>query len=386
MEVKEEEEEEEGEELKVVSTWSARRKDEHFHMAASCDPPAPPSAGSAAAKDFRRRFLVTSSKPINPLTLLSAPRKFGNALVKRNLEEKPSSSSASKESSSSKEPITTKKLKLESKEEKLPKRKPLKICRVKERTRIGLAAATLEELRTKIQAKFPSPRDFKIVLEEDCTRIDDEDYFKTLPDNTVLMVVTEGEQWTRASSSLEEEFSTGYVEVDGKMTQEETSRRLAKVAGRIAENPAILAFLPKVDLEIMADADLNELQVLLYQTKDKAEFIQDACERRLSDMIASDEAIELLKLYHRVKTTKGETLSQSEEGGSLSKMEEGRSLSQTEEGRSLSKTEEGGSLSQTEEGGSLSKTEEGRSLSKTEESRLPKRVTRSTRKKAKFTF
>ena len=88
----------------------------------------------------------------------------------------------------------------------------------------------------------------------------------------------------------------------------------------------------------MADADLNELQVLLCQTKDKAEFIQDACERRLSDMIASDEAIELLKLYHRVKTTKGETLSQAEEGGSLSQKEEGGSLSKTEECGSLSKT------------------------------------------------
>ena len=75
---------------------------------------------------------------------------------------------------------------------------------MKERIRIGLAAATLEELRTKIQAQFPcpSPRDFKIVLEEDCTRIDDEDYFKTLPDNTVLMVVTEGEQWTRGTYKL----------------------------------------------------------------------------------------------------------------------------------------------------------------------------------------
>ena len=93
-------------------------------------------------------------------------------------------------------------MKLESKAENLPKRKPLKICGVKERTRIGLAAATLKELRTKIQAQFPSPRDFKIVLEEDCTRIDDEDYFKTLPDNTVLMVVTEGEQWTRGTYKL----------------------------------------------------------------------------------------------------------------------------------------------------------------------------------------
>ena len=42
----------------------------------------------------------------------------------------------------------------------------------------------------------------------------------------------------------------GFVEVDGKMTQEETSLRLAQVARRIADNPAILAFLSKVDLEV----------------------------------------------------------------------------------------------------------------------------------------
>lgn len=86
---------------------------------------------------------------------------------------------------------------------KTPKRKPLKICGVKERTRIGVVAATLEELRSKIRTEFALSRnDFKVVLEEDCTVIEDEDYFQTLKDNTVLVVVNKYELWTGGTYKL----------------------------------------------------------------------------------------------------------------------------------------------------------------------------------------
>ena len=82
----------------------------------------------------------------------------------------------------------------------LPKPKPLKICDVQRTKRIGVVAATLNELRTKIQTQInPTSKDFEVVLEEDCTRVKHEDYFQTLADNTVIMVVDKGERWTEGT-------------------------------------------------------------------------------------------------------------------------------------------------------------------------------------------
>ncbi|XP_038077817.1 uncharacterized protein LOC119745511 [Patiria miniata] len=183
--------------------------------------------------------------------------------------------------------------------------KPLKVCDVRRNCRIGIVASTLQKLRTKIQDHFSitGSEEFEVVLEEDCTRVEDEEYFQTLPDNTVLMVVYHGQHWTKASTSLAED-TRGLVEVDGAGPSD-SSNHLARVAERIARNPAVMAFLPKMDLEVVTDSDINQLQVLLHQSKDDAQFIQDACEKRLNELIRSEEATALLKLYDRAKTETG---------------------------------------------------------------------------------
>ncbi|XP_022090457.1 uncharacterized protein LOC110979179 isoform X2 [Acanthaster planci] len=174
--------------------------------------------------------------------------------------------------------------------------KPLKVCNVRRTRQVGIVAASLQDLRAKIRTGFRAAgNEFEIVLEEDCTRVEDDNYFQTLSDNTVLMVVSKGEQWT------EGEDEEGLVEVDGAGPTSSTNR-LDRVAKRIAKNPSVMAFLPKVDLEVVVDSDINRLQVLLCQSKEDAQFIQDACERRLNEMIQSEEARNLLKLYHRAKT------------------------------------------------------------------------------------
>ena len=55
-------------------------------------------------------------------------------------------------------------------------------------------ASDLEDLRDKVAAKFNITADFDIVLEDDCTIIEDQDYFATLEANTLLMVLQGNER------------------------------------------------------------------------------------------------------------------------------------------------------------------------------------------------
>ena len=77
--------------------------------------------------------------------------------------------------------------------------RPYKVCwgsggsggsggKIKDRK--GMVAATFQELVEKARLKFPDAgEDITLVLFEDKTEIDDEEYFQSLEDNTVFLVV-----------------------------------------------------------------------------------------------------------------------------------------------------------------------------------------------------
>ena len=71
--------------------------------------------------------------------------------------------------------------------------RPYKVCggsggKIKDRK--GMVAATFQELVEKARQKFPDAgQDITLVLFEDKTEIDDEEYFQSLEDNTVFLIV-----------------------------------------------------------------------------------------------------------------------------------------------------------------------------------------------------
>jgi len=71
--------------------------------------------------------------------------------------------------------------------------RPYKVCggsggKIKDRK--GIVAATFQELVEKARLKFPDAgEDITLVLFEDKTEIDDEEYFQSLEDNTVFLIV-----------------------------------------------------------------------------------------------------------------------------------------------------------------------------------------------------
>ncbi|XP_008287408.1 cell death activator CIDE-B isoform X3 [Stegastes partitus] len=73
-----------------------------------------------------------------------------------------------------------------------------KVCSSSRRRRRGLEAASLDELLEQAARVFMLSCHFlTVVLEEDGTPVDSEEFFQSLPSNTPLMVLEKGEMWTQ---------------------------------------------------------------------------------------------------------------------------------------------------------------------------------------------
>ncbi|XP_041817845.1 cell death activator CIDE-A [Chelmon rostratus] len=72
-----------------------------------------------------------------------------------------------------------------------------KVCTSSRRRRRGLEAASLDELLEQAARVLVLSRHFlSLVLEEDGTVVDSEEFFQSLPSNAALMVLEKGETWT----------------------------------------------------------------------------------------------------------------------------------------------------------------------------------------------
>ncbi|XP_062297310.1 lipid transferase CIDEA [Scomber scombrus] len=80
----------------------------------------------------------------------------------------------------------------------LPSAQPrcFKVCTSSRRRRRGLVASSLDELLEQAARVFMLSCHFlSLVLEEDGTVVDSEEYFQSLPNNMPLMVLEKGEMW-----------------------------------------------------------------------------------------------------------------------------------------------------------------------------------------------
>lgn len=81
---------------------------------------------------------------------------------------------------------------------------PFKVVDADRDIRMGLTANSMTELLDRVRYKFqidPSTP-IRIVLEQDGTEIDDNDYFVTLEPDTSLMVLCYQEKWTPYKSMM----------------------------------------------------------------------------------------------------------------------------------------------------------------------------------------
>ncbi|XP_073853250.1 lipid transferase CIDEB isoform X2 [Macaca fascicularis] len=79
-----------------------------------------------------------------------------------------------------------------------PPQRPFRVCNHKRTIRKGLTAATRQELLAKALETLLLNGVLTLVLEEDGTAVDSEDFFQLLEDDTCLMVLESGQSWSPA--------------------------------------------------------------------------------------------------------------------------------------------------------------------------------------------
>ncbi|XP_045885267.1 cell death activator CIDE-3 [Micropterus dolomieu] len=77
-----------------------------------------------------------------------------------------------------------------------PRPKPFRVTNADRSVKKGIMADTLEDLMNKVADSLSVPCVSALLLDEDGTGVETEDFFQTLPENAVLMVLEKGQKWT----------------------------------------------------------------------------------------------------------------------------------------------------------------------------------------------
>ncbi|XP_048449516.1 DNA fragmentation factor subunit alpha [Rhincodon typus] len=189
------------------------------------------------------------------------------------------------------------------------RRFPCKICGSSRLQTFGVVVKSLEDLVAKGKEKLcfdksDAQQAFTVVLEDDGTIVDDEDYFTYLPENTKFMILDSGREWTPANIGIKSNLDTrtnddvdgGVGSIDSVDYPEESNdwRVLAK---QLRQNLARIITMSESDLQALIDVPSAELAKELDETLKGTEAIQDSLQRALDNREEQREAKELLKLY-----------------------------------------------------------------------------------------
>ncbi|NXN55892.1 CIDEA protein, partial [Rynchops niger] len=78
----------------------------------------------------------------------------------------------------------------------MPAGRPFRVSNASRSSRKGIVASSLQELISKTLDAFLISGIVILVLEEDGTVVDTEEFFQSLDDNTHFMVLEKGQKWT----------------------------------------------------------------------------------------------------------------------------------------------------------------------------------------------
>ncbi|NWX68791.1 CIDEA protein, partial [Alca torda] len=78
----------------------------------------------------------------------------------------------------------------------MPAGRPFRVSNASRSSRKGIVASSLQELISKTLDAFLISGIVTLVLEEDGTVVDTEEFFQSLDDNTHFMVLEKGQKWT----------------------------------------------------------------------------------------------------------------------------------------------------------------------------------------------
>jgi len=203
-------------------------------------------------------------------------------------------------------------------------RKPYKIIDRKREVKKGVMAETLDELVNRGKAKLNYAIDKKVyvVLEEDGTEVDEEEYFQTLPANTLLMLLFSGDRWSpfgppftnvaaapnnkdRRTLLAASSTSASMASKDEPDLSRGPSFDLATLLDRLHTDIGSIAMFSGQELEVLAEFEPEDLVGYKYDTAFLRQ-IKEAADRHLEEKREIRNALGLLNLYHKSSKSKSQ--------------------------------------------------------------------------------
>ncbi|XP_064137337.1 DNA fragmentation factor subunit alpha isoform X2 [Loxodonta africana] len=179
----------------------------------------------------------------------------------------------------------------------------------------GVAVSFLEELRSKacdILAIDKSLAPVTLVLAEDGTIVDDDDYFLCLPSNTKFVALASNEKWTYNNS----DGGTAWISqesFDVDETDSGVGLKWKNVARQLKEDLSSIILLSEEDLQVLIDVPCSDLAQELGQSCAAVQGLQNTLQQVLDQREEARQSKQLLELYIRALEKEGSILSKQEE-------------------------------------------------------------------------
>ncbi|XP_022230718.2 DNA fragmentation factor subunit alpha [Drosophila obscura] len=194
-------------------------------------------------------------------------------------------------------------------------KKPFKVKDVTRNIKKAVCAASLEEIRDKVAEKFGQCDHVPTIhLDSDGTEIDDEEYFRTLDENTELVAVFPGEHWIDPTHYVTITTPHGSETVTGNgdsspgggvlggscdggdttdANNSESAARIRQLVGQLQNNLCNVSVMNDADLDSLSNMDPNSLVDIT--GKEFMEQLKDAG-RPLCAKRNAEDRLNLLKL------------------------------------------------------------------------------------------
>ncbi|XP_061869153.1 DNA fragmentation factor subunit alpha [Colius striatus] len=159
----------------------------------------------------------------------------------------------------------------------------------------GVAASCLRELRDKartILAIDNTREPITLVLAEDGTIVDDEDYFLCLPSNTKFVALAKNEKWS--SKSLDSGTAWLSESVDEVDSGVEKWKQLAR---QLKDDLSNIILMSEEDLQVLIDVPRSDLAEELAQSQSRVQVLQDTLQQVLDRREEERQSRQLLELY-----------------------------------------------------------------------------------------
>ncbi|XP_019367296.1 PREDICTED: DNA fragmentation factor subunit alpha [Gavialis gangeticus] len=194
----------------------------------------------------------------------------------------------------------------------LPSRKQCLIRRNHEREQYGVAVSCLRELRSKacdVLALDKTWEPITLVLAEDGTIVDDEDYFLCLPANTKFVALARNEQWS--SRSLD--GGTAWLSRESTDEVDASEEKWKHLAQQLKDDLSSIILMSEEDLQVLIDVPCIELAEELSQSQPQVQVLQDTLQQVLDRREEERQSKQLLELYLEALKKEGSIISKATE-------------------------------------------------------------------------